>query len=178
MQSHHLQALLTDPVFVNSLPISTSTISPTFENTHDKSQLLNLILLEYSPDFIHVSPFKGFFLYVAPSIWNILGFEADELVGKSIEEYCHPDLVPLMRELKESSVPDTVTGSRRTVDLLFRARSNSKGYVWVESRGRLHVELGKGREAIILNGRARPMMRRGDVCRAGVGVVPAVGGVE
>ena len=83
-----------------------------------------------------------------------------------------------MRELKESSVPDTVTGSRRTVDLLFRARSNSKGYVWVESRGRLHVEPGKGREAIILNGRARPMMRRGDVCRAGVGVVPAMGSVE
>ena len=89
--------------------------------------MLNLILLEYSPDFIYVLSLKGFFLYVAPSIRNVLGFEADELVGKSIEEYCHPDLVPLMRELKESSVPDTVTGSRRTVDLLFRARSKSEG---------------------------------------------------
>ena len=179
--SKKLQALLSDPDFVNSLPISTSTIAPTFENTHDKSQLLNLILLEYSPDFIHVLSLKGFFLYVAPSIRNVLGFEADELVGKSIEEYCHPaDLVPLMRELKESSVPDTVTGSRRTVDLLFRVRSKSEGYVWVESRGRPHVEPEKGWEAIILNGGVRPMpmMRRGDVCRAGVGVVPAVGGVE
>ena len=135
-QSHHLQALLSDPVFVNSLPISTSTISPTFENTHDKSQLLNLILLEYSSDFIHVLSLRGFLLYIAPSIRNVLGFKADELVGKSIAECCHPvDLVPLMRELKESSVPDAMTGSRRTVDLLFCVRSKLEGYVWVESRG-------------------------------------------
>ena len=160
--SKDLQALLSDPAFVNSLSISTSTIAPTFENTHDKSQLLNLILLEYSPDFIHVLSLKGFFLFVAPSIRNVLGLEADELVGESIAEYCRPaDLVPLMRELKESSVPDTVTGSRRTVDLLFRVRSKSEGYVWVESRGWLHVEPGKGRKVIILNGgvRSMPMMR-------------------
>ena len=82
-----------------------------------------------------------------------------------------------MRELKESSVPDTVTGSRGTVDLLFRVRSKSEGYVWVESRGRLHAEPGKGRKAIIWNGRVRPMpmIRWGDVVQGG-GVVPAVGG--
>ena len=31
--SKNLQALLSDPVFFNSLPISTGTIAPTFENT-------------------------------------------------------------------------------------------------------------------------------------------------
>ena len=62
--------------------------------------MLNLILLEYSPDFIYVLSLEGFFLYVAPSIRNVLGFEAGKLVGKLIMEYCHPaDLVPLMREL-------------------------------------------------------------------------------
>ena len=35
--SKNLQALLSDPAFVNSLPISTSTIAPTSENTHDKA---------------------------------------------------------------------------------------------------------------------------------------------
>ena len=79
--SKNLQALLSDPAFVDSLPISTSTIAPTSENTHEKSQLLNLILLEYSPDFIHVLYLKGFFIYIAPSIRNVLGFEGDELVG-------------------------------------------------------------------------------------------------
>ena len=64
--SKDLQALLLYPAFVNSLPISTSAIAPTFENTLDKSQLLNLILLEYSPDFLHVLSLKGFFLYPRP----------------------------------------------------------------------------------------------------------------
>ena len=122
--SKDLQALLY-PAFVNSLPISTSAIAPTFENTLDKSQLLNLILLEYSPASY---PSKDSSYTLVPSIRNVLGFGADELVGKSIAECCHPaDLVPLMRELKESSVPDTVTGSRRTVDLLFRVRSKLEG---------------------------------------------------
>ena len=52
--SKNFQALLSDPAFINLLPISTSTIAPTSENTHDKSNLLNLILLEYFPNFIHV----------------------------------------------------------------------------------------------------------------------------
>ena len=153
-----------------SLPVPSTDIR---KHTREKP-----IAKPHPPDFVHVLSLKGLFLYVAPSIRNVLGFEADELVGKSIAEYCHPaDLVPLMRELNESSVPDTVTGSRRTVDLLFPVRSKLQGYVWVESGGRLHVEPGKGRKAIILNGgvRSMPMMRWVGVVQGG-GIVPALGG--
>jgi len=70
--------------------------------------------------------------------------------------------VPLMRELKESSATGmtATTGERtpRSVDLLYRAKTKMGRYVWVECRGRLHVESGKGRKAIILSGRAREMM--------------------
>ncbi|KAF8169881.1 hypothetical protein K438DRAFT_1854850 [Mycena galopus ATCC 62051] len=45
----------------------------------------------------------------------------------------------------------------RTVDLVFRARTKQGTWVWVECRGRLHVEPGKGRKAIVLVGRARGM---------------------
>ena len=134
-------------------------IAPTSENTHELSHLLNLILLEYSPNFIHVLSLKGFFLYATPSIWNVLRLEGDELVRISIAECCHPaDLIPLTHELKELSAP-SMTG-RKTVDLLFRARS-AEGYVWVESHGWLHIKLGKGRKAIMLSGcvRLMPMMR-------------------
>ena len=157
--SKDLQTLPSDPAFINLLPVSTSTIAPTSENTHELSHLLNLILLEYSPDFIHILSLKGFFLYVTPSIQNVLRLEGDELVGKLIAEYCHPaDLVPLTHELKELSAPST-TG-RKTVDLLFRTRL-AEGYIWVESHRRLQIELGKGRKVIILSGRVRlmPVMR-------------------
>ena len=96
--------------------------------------------------------------------------------GEERRYVCHPaDLVTLTRELEGSSVP--VTTGRKAVDLLFRARSKSEGYVWVESREQLRVEPGKRQKAIILNERVgpMPMMRWGDIVQGG-GIVPAVGG--
>ncbi|KAF8137193.1 hypothetical protein EV363DRAFT_1316982 [Boletus edulis] len=199
------------------------------------SPSLALLLLEFLPDFLLVLSLKGSFLYVAPSVRLVLGYEPQELIGKGISDVCHPaDLVPLMRELKEGSVnglgvPGTgdvglSTGAAsnllpKSVDLLFRAlpkattfsparetqntsteqgvshstrsssgsasqsppssaalsandpsdRTTPPPYIWLECRGRLHVEPGKGRKAIILSGRARwmPVVRWGSVDKAG-----------
>ncbi|KAF5323281.1 hypothetical protein D9619_013494 [Psilocybe cf. subviscida] len=163
---------------------------------------LHLMLLEAAPDFIHVVSLKGDFLYVAPSVRRVLGFEAAEMQGKGLASYAHPeDVVPLMRELKEASsmgpptfpgegAPQNSAGNNnahsiptqsnissmagspphpRPVDLLFRCRTKFGRYVWVEARGRLYVEPGKGRKAIILAGRAREMtcLKWADVGRAG-----------
>lgn len=178
--SKDLRSLITDAKFTSSVPLSTSvnippsTATPDKPDTHDGNQLLHMLLLEKSPDFIVVLSLKGAFLYVAPSVRLVLGYEPEELVGKSISDYCHPaDLVPLMRELKESSItPNTPSADStspippsspnpasqpKTVDLLFRARAKSSDYAWIECRGRLHVEPGKGRKAIILSGRGKWM---------------------
>ena len=191
--SKDLRSLLADPSFLQSIPLTKTTTACSSteksDGSSDNNQILNLILLESSPDFIHVLSLKGSFLYVAPSVRRVLGFEPDELVGKSISDYCHPaDLVPLMRELKESSVTpgtgndgqgppsvQTGPGPPKTVDLLFRAKSKSNRYLWLECRGRLHVEPGKGRKAIILSGRARnmPNMEWNAIARAG-GLMPTV----
>lgn len=215
-------------------PSPTTSISPA----------LSLLLLELLPDFLLVLSLKGSFLYVAPSVRLVLGYEPHELVGRSISDVCHPaDLVPLMRELKEGSVGTgsvysgsgsgnvyspsgsgsacditQLPGVPKPVDLLFRAAPKTSAhslppisspapptssplasgsatghtssdplpafgttegdevprpYIWLECRGRLHVEPGKGRKAIILSGRARwmPAVRWSTVTRAGgVGV--------
>ncbi|KAH7918646.1 hypothetical protein BV22DRAFT_1024249 [Leucogyrophana mollusca] len=187
--SKELKSLIADTKFTSSVPLSTAAnvVSNTPLNVdkdaYEGNQLLNMLLLEKSPDFVLVLSLKGAFLYVAPSVRLVLGYESEELVGKSVSDYCHPaDLVPLMRELKESSaspgagpdVPSTqqpLTGSPKTVDLLFRAQSKSRGYVWIECRGRLHVEPGKGRKAIILSGRAKTMPSLGWGAVAGAGGV-------
>lgn len=179
--SKDLRSLITDANFISSVPLSTSanippsSVAPDKPNTHDGNQLLHMLLLEKSPDFIIVLSLKGAFLYVAPSVRLVLGYEPEELVGKSISDYCHPaDLVPLMRELKESSITPSTTSTDtaspnatsshahppslpKTVDLLFRARAKSNAYAWIECRGRLHVEPGKGRKAVILSGRSKWM---------------------
>ncbi|KAH9915618.1 uncharacterized protein B0H18DRAFT_1041167, partial [Fomitopsis serialis] len=162
-----------------------TTSSPANEQSadpYDSNKPLNLLLLAATPDFVHVVSLKGVFLYVAPSVRDVLGYEPAELVGRSLAEFCHrADVVPLTRELKDSSVTPgsgapapARTESRRKVDLLFRIRTKRGELVWLECRGRLHAEPGKARKAIILSGRVRsmPQLEWGPVARGG-GLAPA-----
>ncbi|RDX42536.1 hypothetical protein OH76DRAFT_1475280 [Lentinus brumalis] len=211
--SKDLRALLSDPAFTSSFQLSTSThastaialssnpAEPVVLDPYDGNKPLHMFILDRSPDFLHVVSLKGAFLYMSPAVRHVLGYDPDELVGRSLAEFCHPaDCVPLMRELKEASVTPgpsllttgppssaTLSGSSgsdglssfslapRPVDLLFRMQAKGRGYVWVECRGRLHVEPGKGRKAIILSGRVRnmPRLEWGPISRAG-GLVPSM----
>ncbi|PPQ99665.1 hypothetical protein CVT26_009199 [Gymnopilus dilepis] len=214
VMSKELKRLLGSASFLRSFPIPTPGPTPSTNAASaddavvagGNNHLLHLFLLEANPDFYHVVSLKGSFLYVAPSVRRVLGYESEEMMGKSIADYAHhDDVVPLMRELKESSatgvtsvaaaasssVPlkteDAASSSPavnasasyqpgpRPVDLLYRAKTKMGRYVWVQCRGRLHVEPGKGRKAIILVGRAREMMnlKWEDVNRAG-GVAKAL----
>ncbi len=110
------------------------------------------------PDFMLVLSLKGQFQYVAPSVRRVLEYDPDDLLGKQISDICHPsDIVPVMRELKDSTHSPGEGQSPRLVNLLFRVRRKRSGYIWLECTGRLHVEAGKGRKAVILSGRERAM---------------------
>ncbi|KAH9848294.1 hypothetical protein C2E23DRAFT_938995, partial [Lenzites betulinus] len=214
--SKDLRALLADVAFISSFQLSTSTHAstalalstspsePIALDPYDGNKPIHMLLLDRAPDFLHVVSLKGAFLYAAPSVREVLGYDPDELVGRSLTELCHPaDCVPLMRELKEASAtpgpggllptsasasssagdsppPTAATaglnnGAPRPVDLLFRIQAKGRGYVWIECRGRLHVEPGKGRKAIILSGRLRhlPHLGWGPISRAGGLVAPS-----
>jgi hypothetical protein len=107
-------------------------------------------------DFVHVLSLKGLFQYVSPSVRRVLEYEPEDLLNKNIADICHPsDIVPLMRELKDSTHVTTDGQPTKNVALVFRIRRKHSGYVWIECAGRLHVEPGKGRKAVILSGRAR-----------------------
>ncbi|CEH17399.1 hypothetical protein CBOM_03443 [Ceraceosorus bombacis] len=145
----------------------------------DTSQWATL-LLENSHDLIHVLSLKGTFLYVSPSVERILGFKPEELVGKSISEFCHPsDVVPVFRELKDSTSNASIAAAARhsartdgtvnpltkggagqvgpSVNLMMRMRHKTLGHTWIESAGKLHLEQGKGRKVVISSGRTRPV---------------------
>ena len=138
------------------------------------------VLLENSNDLIHVLSLKGTFLYVSPSVERLLGYKAEEMVGKSISEFCHPsDVVPVFRELKDSTSnasiaaaakhwarvdgtvnPITKGGAGQTgpqVNLVMRMRHKTHGHKWIENNGKLHLEQGKGRKVVISSGRSRPV---------------------
>ena len=138
------------------------------------------VLLENSHDLIYVLSLKGTFLYVSPSIERILGYTAEEVIGKSISEFCHPsDVVPVFRELKDStsnaSIAAAASRNIRTegvanpltkggggqagprVNLTLRMRHKHDGHRWIDSTGKLHLEQGKGRKVVISSGRPRPV---------------------
>jgi len=179
--SDTLKSLLRrDPLPFN-LPAAVSVIMSSTALSADPSHAFSLLLLAHTPDFIHVVSLKGAFLYVAPAVTRVLGYVPSDLLGCSMADLAHPeDVVPLERQLKEASIivspagdfdvpsdshhlstsfnnilASSVQGQPRPVDIVFRARTKGGRFVWLECRGRLHVEPGKGRKAIILSGRSR-----------------------
>ncbi|KAI9355497.1 putative white-collar-1b protein [Pilaira anomala] len=111
------------------------------------------LLLDQSPDFIHVLTIKGIFLYCSDSTKQVLEYDPNELVGKSLKAICHPsDITTVMRELKQSS-----NDSTEPVNLIYRVRRKNSGYMWIECCGKLRNEDGRGRKYVVLSGRERPV---------------------
>jgi PAS domain S-box-containing protein len=112
-------------------------------------------MLSQTGDFVHVLSLKGSFLYVSPSVKSMLEYEPSDLIGKTLQSVCHPsDIVPVMRELKDSS---TIT--HPNINLLYRFRRKSSGYIWLEAQGKLYIEQSKSRKCVILVGRERPVYK-------------------
>lgn len=115
----------------------------------------NKMLLDNTGDFVHVLSLKGSFLYVSPSVRTMLEYEPSDLIGKTLQSVCHPsDIVPVMRELKEAS-----TTTHPIINLLYRFRRKSTGYIWMEAQGKLYLEQSKSRKCVILVGRERPVYK-------------------
>ncbi|KAF8317659.1 hypothetical protein DL93DRAFT_2055292 [Clavulina sp. PMI_390] len=148
----------------------------------------NEFILDHSDDFIHVVSLKGAFQYVSPSVTAVLGYAPEDLAGKNIADIAHPaDLVPVQRELKESTAqvqpPSLVSSSTlaqhylsqaKLVHLLYRVKAKNGTFVWLEATGRLHVESSKGRKSIVFSGRVRrqPVLHWSSVVPDGVGLPP------
>ncbi|KAL0091111.1 hypothetical protein F4703DRAFT_1731804 [Phycomyces blakesleeanus] len=111
------------------------------------------LLLDQSPDFIHVLTVKGIFLYCSEATRPLLEYDPNELVGKSLKEICHPsDITTVMRELKQSS-----SDASEPVNLIYRVKRKNSGYMWIECYGKLRNEDGRGRKYVVLSGRERPV---------------------
>ena len=67
--------------------------------------------------------------YVSPSVKQVTGFEENELIGHSLNEFIHPDdLTALLVQINQS-----INDKRKSVQLEYRYKHKSSGYVWMES---------------------------------------------
>jgi PAS domain S-box-containing protein len=103
------------------------------------------LLMNYSNDVICQLDYQGAFLYLSPAIEQITGYKIEELVGRNVAEFVHPEDIESLRDSARQSNFDP---SARTDQ--YRMQTKSGAYVWVESRVRpLMDQKGKRRIGLI-----------------------------
>ncbi len=70
------------------------------------------------------------FLYASPSLTKLLGYEPDEMLGKSAAEYYHPDDRILVQMYVQS-----ISHGNEQHTVCYRFRHKKGHYVWLESSG-------------------------------------------
>jgi diguanylate cyclase (GGDEF)-like protein/PAS domain S-box-containing protein len=101
------------------------------------------LLAEYSSD-ITVALVQDRVTYVSPSVTKVLGWRPEDMEGRPLAEFCHPDdaagIAAVMQQL--SGVPEA--------DYRARARHADGGHVWMEARARLTSSAAGTRQAPLL----------------------------
>ena len=92
------------------------------------SELRYRTLAEDSTNVICVSDPNAVYTYVSPACRTLFGYEPDELVGSSAQDFCHPDDLEDLQHAYRAAVlsADLVTFAHR-----FRRRDGV--YCWIES---------------------------------------------
>ena len=116
---------------------STSTLTE-FTKRRNWSQRI----LEELKDFLHILTPDGRVLYVSPSAKSITGYEPQQLVGRFIAEFVHPDDGGIfMREFNEA------IASGHAVRFFYRFKREDGSYIIFECDGHPHISyegLGNG----------------------------------
>lgn len=88
------------------------------------------LLAEFSSDVI-LSVEGGKITYASPSLSELLSWRIDEVLGKAIVDFCHPDDVP--------SIAQALSAGRSgltQIDYRVRALRKDGAHVWVEARAK------------------------------------------
>ncbi|KAH1496427.1 hypothetical protein KXV92_005067 [Aspergillus fumigatus] len=133
-------------------------------DTPDQSyqQYLDRVLVENADDVIHVLSFEGELLYISPSCRKVLGYDPNELIGKTLSTICHPsDIGPVIRDLRSCTNSDPVS-------VMYRVRTKYSGYMWFESHGSWHIG-DRGRQYLVMTGRVCPVYHLDQLANIGNG---------
>jgi PAS domain S-box-containing protein len=90
------------------------------------------LLAEHSTDIISRLTAEGVYLYVSPACKTMLGYEIEEMVGRSLYDFVHPQDVATMKEAGGSALerPDVMVQTYRT-------RRKDDSYTWSETTTKL-----------------------------------------
>lgn len=86
------------------------------------------LMAQYSTDMIARLTPGWIFMYVSPASSSILGYDANELIGREIDELIHPDDRNTLEAVQRSVVEEEDVAT-----VSYRIRSKSGDFVWLES---------------------------------------------
>ncbi len=95
------------------------------------------LLADNMVDLICVHNLNGILHYVSPSIFNIFGYNDYEVIGKSAEDFVHPDEKKLLKRCIENILAEN---GKTNAKIRFRKKNNK--YLWCEIKGNLVKENG------------------------------------
>jgi PAS domain S-box-containing protein len=94
-----------------------------------KSEAKFRFLAEHSRDLICLHRPNGDYIYISPSVQSMLGYEREELIGKSPYDYFHPDdAAAVVRIAHDKNFMGIEAPS-----IQYRYRKKNGEYVWLES---------------------------------------------
>jgi len=111
-----------------------------------KSEARYRILAENATDVISRLTPEGIYLYVSPACKRVLGYEPDELIGRSAYDLFHPDdyVKAQIAQVKVHELPEIFT-------ILYRIRTKDGAYLWFESTSKTVKNPEDGRVAEIVS---------------------------
>ncbi len=97
----------------------------------EESERHHRLIAEHSSDMISRHTLEGDYLYASPACRVLLGYEPEELVGRSAYDYFHPEDLAQLRSAHSEILerPDTDTVS-------YRIRRRDGSYTWFETTSR------------------------------------------
>ena len=101
-----------------------------------KSEDLVRIITEHTTDNIAITTFdlKAKFLYVNPSVKQVLGYEPENLLGKSIFDFIHPDdkktVFPLLKNYVKQKIKKLLVGKENEINETVEFRFRDKTGHW------------------------------------------------
>lgn len=95
------------------------------------------LISEYSMDLIsrHTADEQAVFLFASQSSVSLLGYNPEEMAGRSMYDFFHPEDVQVVKEYLESQMK-----SRKVYTVTYRIRCKDGQYIWFESTGRYRYD--------------------------------------
>lgn len=90
------------------------------------------LLAENSTDLISQQTPEGIYRYVSPACHTLLGFEIEEMIGKSALDFVHPDDLPDVQPIIEVN-----NDSPPVATITYRARRKNNSYIWLETTAKV-----------------------------------------